>query len=210
MKTVVICDREPIAVEGLRGVIGSVEGLRLEAAESCLATGMEAFGLCRPDVLVIDKGFGLAPVLDALRELRAAGSEARVVVWGDAVSNAEALRLLHAGATGVVRKTASVGSLIDCLTAVAAGSTWIEDGLMQTPAGGLRKGQSPLTARELEVMELVERGLTNRDIAGALGIRTGTVKIHLRHIFEKTGIHGRYGLALSGLREKGLVAAAVM
>jgi DNA-binding NarL/FixJ family response regulator len=64
-----------------------------------------------------------------------------------------------------------------------------------------------LTAREQQVMELVELGTKNKDIAIALGIRTGTVKIHLKHIFEKTGIRGRYGLALSGLKEKGLVAS---
>jgi len=66
-----------------------------------------------------------------------------------------------------------------------------------------------LTTRELQVRDLVERGLKNKDIAAALGIRTGTVKIHLKHIFEKTGIHGRYGLALSGLKEKGLLAPAL-
>ena len=54
-------------------------------------------------------------------------------------------------------------------------------------------------------MELVERGFKNRDIGVSLGIRTGTVKIHLKHIFEKTGIRGRYRMALKGLREKGLL-----
>ena len=48
-------------------------------------------------------------------------------------------------------------------------------------------------------MELVEQGLKNREIGRDLGIRPGTVKIHLKHIFEKTGVRGRYGLALSGL-----------
>ena len=57
-----------------------------------------------------------------------------------------------------------------------------------------------------EVLDLVEQGMKNKDIAGQLGIRPGTVKIHLKHIFEKTGIHGRYGLALNGLKEKGLLA----
>ena len=56
-------------------------------------------------------------------------------------------------------------------------------------------------------MELVERGYRNKDIGLSLGIRTGTVKIHLKHIFEKTGIRGRYGLALSGLKHKGLLTA---
>jgi DNA-binding NarL/FixJ family response regulator len=57
-------------------------------------------------------------------------------------------------------------------------------------------------------MQLVEQGFKNREIANELGIRPGTVKIHLKHIFEKTGVRGRYGLALTGLREKGLVSLA--
>ena len=67
-----------------------------------------------------------------------------------------------------------------------------------------RTGRSALTTRELQVVDLVERGMKNREIGGALGIQTGTVKIHLKHIFEKTGIRGRYGLALNGLKQKGL------
>ena len=77
-----------------------------------------------------------------------------------------------------------------------------------SPGLPLHTGRSPLTARELQVMDLVERGFKNKEIAANLGIRTGTVKIHLKHIFEKTGIHGRYGLALSGLKHKGLLALA--
>ena len=65
-----------------------------------------------------------------------------------------------------------------------------------------------LTPREQEVLNLVEQGMKNKDIAAQMGIRPGTVKIHLKHIFEKTGIHGRYGLALNGLKEKGLLPIA--
>jgi two-component system nitrate/nitrite response regulator NarL len=64
---------------------------------------------------------------------------------------------------------------------------------------------SNLTAREAQVVELVEQGLKNKEIARSLGIRPGTVKIHLRHIFEKTGVRGRYGLALSGLQDKSIL-----
>ena len=75
---------------------------------------------------------------------------------------------------------------------------------------GLRSDRYPRTeptTREQQVLELVEQGFKNKDIANELGIRPGTVKIHLKHIFEKTGIRGRYGLALSSLRERGLVTA---
>ncbi len=82
----------------------------------------------------------------------------------------------------------------------------MEESMVRELEQPLRCARTPLTARELQVMELVERGFKNKDIGESLGIRTGTVKIHLKHIFEKTGIRGRYGLALSGLKEKGLLA----
>jgi DNA-binding NarL/FixJ family response regulator len=110
----------------------------------------------------------------------------------------------------VVRKTASLETLLDCLRTVAAGGNWMEDGLIRADESPIRFGRLPLTARELQVIELVEQGMTNRDIARELGIRTGTVKIHLKHIFEKTGVRGRYGLALSGLKAKGLLSAPVL
>jgi len=68
--------------------------------------------------------------------------------------------------------------------------------------------RSNLTMREQQVAELVEQGLKNKEIARSLGICPGTVKIHLKHIFEKTGVRGRYGLALSGLKERGYLPAA--
>jgi DNA-binding NarL/FixJ family response regulator len=51
-------------------------------------------------------------------------------------------------------------------------------------------------------MHLVEQGFKNREIAQELGIRPGTVKIHVKHIFEKMGVNGRYGLALNGLKDR--------
>ena len=84
----------------------------------------------------------------------------------------------------------------------------MEESVLQEPERTARGARSNLTSRELQVVELVEQGLKNRDIGAQLGIRPGTVKIHLKHIFEKTGIRGRYGLALSGLAGKGPAVVA--
>jgi len=65
-----------------------------------------------------------------------------------------------------------------------------------------------LTTREQQVAELVEQGLKNKEIARTLGICAGTVKIHLKHIFEKAGVRGRYGLSLSGFKERGYLPVA--
>ena len=214
VNSIAVCDTEPIVIEGLRSLLESADGLRLVAAETSLADGMAAVEELRPAVLVLDKSFGMQAVLDWLEALQKASYRTAAVVWSRQISESEAVRFLHAGAAGVVRKTASLETLLSCLDTVTSGATWMEEEMVAARIGDSVRLQSPagrqclrslLTARELQVMELVERGLKNREIGTELGIRTGTVKIHLKHIFEKTGIRGRYGLALSGLKEKGLL-----
>ena len=210
MGTVAVCDTEPIAIEGLRSLLESVEGLRVVAAETSLVEGMDAARELQPSILVVDKAFGSHAVMDCMKALQKIQSSTSVVVWGGSIPEAEALRYLQAGAAGVIRKTARLDTLLSCLRSVLAGTTWMEEDLMRETERPVRFARSPLTAREMQVMDLVERGMKNKDIGSELGIRTGTVKIHLKHIFEKTGIRGRYGLALSGLKEKGLLTMNVM
>jgi DNA-binding NarL/FixJ family response regulator len=202
VRTVLACDSEPVAIEGLRSLLDSEDGLRVVAAGNSLPEAMRAIADWSPALAVIDKSFGLDEVMDCLRTLRDSPGAPRIVVWGASISGSEAVRLLRAGAGGVVRKTAPLKILLDCIGSVASGGSWIEDEVVACVAPGPLPPRRSLTSRELQVVELVERGLTNKGIASELGIRVGTVKIHLRHIFEKTGIHGRYGLALSGLRTR--------
>jgi len=205
-----VCDTEPIAIEGLRSLLESAEGLRVVATETSFAEGLEAVRELQPSILVVDKAFGIHAVMDCPKALRKLDCQTAVVVWGAAMPEVEALRFLQAGASGVLRKSARLEVVLACLREVAGGATWMEEDPARGTERQVRLTHSPLTARELQVMELVERGMKNRDIGDVLGIRTGTVKIHLKHIFEKTGIRGRYGLALSGLKEKGLLVPALM
>lgn len=193
-------------MEGLRSLLDSIEDLRVVAAENTLEDGRDACGELHPEVVVVDKSFGANRVLEWLRELKASKTGMAMVVWGITLSEAEALRFLQAGAAGVVRKTAILGDLLNCLRTVSGGGSWMEGNLASNAEAPVRRPRSALTAREQQVMEFIEHGYKNKEIAQALGIRIGTVKIHLKHIFEKTGIRGRYGLAISGLKEKGLLA----
>ena len=165
----------------------------------------------RTDVLIIDKGLGAQIVLDALAQLPAEHGFAKatvpaVIVWGMSVTEAEALRFLQAGAKGILRKSAETGTMLSCLRDVAGGRSWMQDSVFKESAAPQAHLRSDLTPREHQVMELVEQGYKNREIAQELGIRPGTVKIHLKHIFEKTGVRGRHGLALNGLRQKGVIS----
>lgn len=206
MDRVAVCDTEPIAIEGLRSLLDSAEGVAVIAAETSLPNGKDAVRELQPSMLIVDKGFGMQSVVDWLISLRGEERSPSPIVWGSNITEGETLRFLQAGARGVLRKTSCLDSVLNCIRTVASGGTWLDEDMVFDRDHAVRAGHSPLTFRELQVAELVERGLKNKEIAAALGIRTGTVKIHLKHIFEKTGIRGRYGLALSGLKEKGLLA----
>ncbi len=187
----------------------SIDGPRVVAAATSVEDAVRALGELHPSILVVDKAFGTPTVMDWVRLLSAGDKPTAVIVWGTLMSESEALRFLQAGATGVVRKTAPLAELTDCIRAVAAGKTWMQSDVVMEGRMPLRTKRSALTPREVQVVDLVERGYKNKEIGQSLGIRTGTVKIHLKHIFEKTGIRGRYGLAVSALKHKGLLAVAV-
>jgi two-component system, NarL family, nitrate/nitrite response regulator NarL len=196
-------------MEGLRRLLESADGLSLIATETSLVDGIRVVHECQPTVLILYKALGSHAVTDWLALLKRMPGRPAAMVWGGSLNEAEALRFLHAGAMGVVRKTARLEAILTCIRTVAVGGTWMEDEMLHEPERVAQTRRSPLTTREAQVMDLVEQGMKNKEVALALGIRVGTVKIHLKHIFEKTGIRGRYGLALSGLKEKGLLQAVI-
>lgn len=204
-KTVAACDTQPVTVEGLRAVLGACLDLDFAGATDSLEGVESLVRALSPSLLLMDKALGLPGVLEQAARLRERYPRLSLVVWGVALTDAEALRLLQAGVKGVVRKTTDLQSILTCLRTVAGGSNWMEDCIFRESSRNGRRPHSDLTPREQQVMELIEQGLKNKEIARDLGIRPGTVKIHLKHIFEKTGVRGRYGLALSGLKEKGIL-----
>ena len=190
----------------MRTLLTAAGDLEFLASLNTLEAATQLVTARPPDVVVVDKGFGMRIVLDWIHDLKMAEAAPAVTVWGVSMTEAEALRLLQAGAKGIVRKTADMESILSCLRTVASGRSWMEDCVFRDSARQERYPRSELTPREHQVLEMVEQGFKNKEIALELGIRPGTVKIHLKHIFEKTGVRGRYGLAISGLKERGLVS----
>lgn len=210
-KLVSICETQPLTVYGLVHLLESTDDLRVDTSHSSPAEWMVSPRAHQTSILIIDKGLGAQTVLDALNQLPAEHGTVRstvpaVVIWGMSITEAEALRFLQAGAKGILRKSADTATILCCLRAVAQGRSWMQDCVFRDISTLETPTRTDLTPREHQVMELVEQGYKNREIALELGIRPGTVKIHLKHIFEKTGVHGRHGLALNGLRQKGVLS----
>ena len=154
----------------------------------------------RPTIVGADRGFGMHKLIEWVELVPQNSPQTEVVVWAAAISDVECFRILRAGERGIVKKTSSTNTLLECLREVSRKQLWTENLFLSKDSPLGRTRNRPLTPREEEVAALVAKGLKNREIAEALNIATGTVKIHLMHIFEKTGIRDRFELALRGLR----------
>lgn len=197
-----ICDPQPLIIEGIRSVLRESEDLEIIIATTEIDKLCAHIQRSPTEILLIDKVFcegSFSPWMQEFSPLTG------VIAWGTEISESEALHMLQSGIRGVLRKSATPETLMRCLTTIALGHSWIEDFVLRASVRGHHQ-HTTLTPREQQVVGLVEQGLSNRDIAGKLGIQPGTVKIHLKHIFEKTGVRGRYGLALTELKRRGLLA----
>jgi DNA-binding NarL/FixJ family response regulator len=200
MISVAACDLQPIVLEGLKAVLAQSKEMEFVAGSDSLDDTVGQLEQCHPAILLVDRGFGMHALLEWLGKAQRKFPDTQVVIWASSISDAECFRALQAGARGILRKNSSLPALFHCLKAVAKKEIWTENLFLagDSPLG--RSRRRPLTPREQQVSELVAKGMKNREIAETLGIATGTVKIHLMHIFEKTGIRDRFELALHGLR----------
>lgn len=207
---VVLADDHRMVLEALEQV------LRFEPDVEVLATCIDGFEALdavrkhRPDVLVLDLRM---PRLDGLGVLRALGADdgTRVVLLTAGLDEREVLEAIRLGVRGVVLKEMASRQLIQCVRKVHAGEQWIEKRsvtaaleAMLKREQGMKDVGSQLTGRELAIVQMLGRGLRNREIADELHIGEGTVKTHLHHIYRKLGVDGRLDL-MRLAREKGLV-----
>lgn len=206
--TVFACEPQPIVLEGLAKVLGGCEDLELAGSAPALGEALDIVRHSQPSVVLVDHSAGLKMVFQFIADVRSISPHSHVVLWVHDLAEIDCFRALQIGARGIVKKTLPVQSLLDCLRAVTKGDIWIESSLStQVVSVTDRRGQPRLTPREKEIVRLVCAGMKNKEIAGSLSITAGTVKVHLMHIFEKTGVKDRFELAVHGRRLLGSESA---
>jgi DNA-binding NarL/FixJ family response regulator len=185
-------------VEGVIRVFESLDDLDFAGSAPSIGDSLGALRAAAPEVVLLDDSDGIKAILEQLVDLKKAIPRSALAVWTAAATESETFRAIQRGATGVLRKTAPVATFLECVRAVARGEIWMENGgtAAAMPEGFERRVLPRLTAREREIVHFIHRGYRNRDIAGALSITAGTVKVHLMHIFEKTGVKDRFELAV--------------
>ncbi len=198
------CESQPIVIEGLRRSLEASEDLRLVGAVENPSELFDLLDDSPPRVCLIDKSFGTKAIFQLMSDLKVRSPNTEPILWAAAISEVESFRALQVGARGILKKTLPISIILDCLRTVAKGNIWIENSVSNQFVGFINRRSTPkLTPREDEILTLVMRGMKNKQIAEALCITTGTVKVHLMHIFEKTGVKDRFELAMYGRKIRG-------
>ncbi|HEX6896845.1 MAG TPA: response regulator transcription factor [Bryobacteraceae bacterium] len=191
------CESQPVMVEGLRKVLAECDDLAFAGSSVKASEALEAVTRAHPDIVLIDLAGGLASALRLVTGLRQSSVKSLPVLWVIDLPEHEAFRALQMGVRGIASKNLPVAKLMECLREVAKGTIWMDE--PQPSLDLLRnRNASRLTPREKQIVALICRGLRNKQIAESLHITPGTVKVHLMHIFEKTGLKDRVALAVRG------------
>ena len=206
---VLIVDDHPVVREGLAGMLaGKTAGaLRLEIAGEA-EDGEEALALfrrLRPDVVLMDLRMPGMDGVQAIEQIRAEAPEARILVLTTYDSDADILRAVEAGASGYLLKDAPRRDLFRAIEKVAQGESVLAPAVASRLMQRMRApAEEALSAREIEVLQLVAKGKSNREIGKALHISTATVKTHLVRIFDKLGVTDRTAAVTVAL-ERGIM-----
>lgn len=199
MTKVLLADDHPLLLRGLADLVGSEFEL-----SAVTGSGIEALRQMQenpPDIAVLDISM---PDLDGLTILslaNQAGLQVRTVFLTAFISREQIAAAAAARAWGIVMKETAPDMLLDCLRTVSSGQRWTS--FAKDAQGRTRTYQKrpherraeALTPRETEIVRLVRRGISNKEIATEIGTTEGTVKIHLKNIYQKLGVANRTALA---------------
>ncbi|MBF4581147.1 response regulator transcription factor [Curtobacterium sp. VKM Ac-2865] len=202
MTRVVLVDDHPMLRTGVAAVLGTSPDIEVVGATGDPDDVLRLVDATAPDVVVLDLGLGSRNGGDLLPELV---RRTRVLVFTATGTDIAIMRALDAGATGYLLKDASPDELSAGIRAAATGTAVYAAAVAARMLDRGRRPDESLTPRELDVLELLGAGLTNRAIAERLFMSESTVKTHLIRVFAKLGVDGRAG-AVAEASRRGVIA----
>ena len=202
---VVVVDDHPVVRDGLRGMLDGQPDLTVVGEAGNGREAVTVVARERPDVVLMDLRM---PVLDgvaATARITADQPEVRTLVLTTYDEDHDIVRAIEAGARGVLLKDAPREDLFRAIRSAARGEMVLAPTVTARMLGRMRAPQEQTpTERELEVLTLVARGLTNRAIGRELALSEATVKTHLVHLFTKLGVADRTAAVTAAL-DRGLI-----
>lgn len=201
--SVMIVDDHPIWRDGVARDLAE-RGFDVRATAQDAPSAVRIASTVRPDVVLMDLNLGRTSGVDATREITTQLPDTKVLVLSASGEHSDVLEAVKAGASGYLVKSASAQELVDAVHRTAEGDPVFTPGLAGLVLGEYRRmAEEPsgteaapqLTERETDVLRLVAKGLTSRQIAGKLVISHRTVENHVQSTLRKLQLHNRVELA---------------
>jgi two-component system NarL family response regulator len=197
-----VIDDQAVVRQGFVSLINTVADMEVIAEGTNGQQAIELFRQHQPDITLMDLRMPVIGGVDAISMIRKEFQTARIIVLTTYDVDEDIYRSLQAGAQGYLLKDMFFEELEQAIRKVHAGSRLIPGPVAERLAE--RMGGSNLTARELEVLEEIVRGRSNKEIAGLLNISEATVKSHINNLLSKLGVTDRTQAATTAL-QRGIV-----
>jgi len=213
---VLLVDDQALFREGLETLLSVHKDIQVVGQASNGQEAVEVAASVRPDVVLMDVRMPVLNGVRATRRLKKALPQCRVIVLTTFDDDEYVFDALRAGAVGYLLKDVASAQLIEAIRAAARGESILEPSVAakviaeftrvssMVPSAQMEQLVEPLSERELEILGLIARGASNKEIADQLFIAEGTVKNHVTHILGKLGVRDRTQAALKA-RELGLL-----
>jgi DNA-binding NarL/FixJ family response regulator len=199
---ILVVEDHHVVRQGLVALLKSVPDMAVVAEASDGKQGVDLFRQHKPDVTIMDLRLPVLTGVEAITQIRKEFPQARVIVLTTFDGDEDIYRALQAGARGYLLKDMFGDELMDAIRAVHAGKSRIPPAVAQRLAE--RMGGPSLTGRELEVLQNIVAGKSNKEIGRDLSISEATVKTHINSLLSKLGVTDRTQAATTAL-QRGIV-----
>ncbi len=194
---ILIVDDHPVVLAGLTSMLGTQSGIEVVGSASSGEEAMEMLRVKAADLLLLDLRMPGMSGIDTLHALKRARNCARVIILTSFETDEDIYRAVQAGAQGYLLKDAPQSDMIDAIRVVHAGKRYLPRHIATRLAE--RMMRTNLTSRELEVLNMLAKGLTNKQIGHALNISDNTVRNHVNSIIEKLEVSDRTEAATTAI-----------
>lgn len=209
---ILIADAQVMFREALRSLLEREHDFRILGEAGNGREALQLANTLKPDILLLDLSMPRVSGMEALRRLAGIHSQTRPILFVESPEKSQVVEALKLGARGILPRRTTTQMLLKCIRAVAAGEYWVGHQNISDLVECIRTADPKpeardsngfrLTRRELEIVNSIVDGYTNREIAKRFSISEQTVKHHLTSIFEKVGVTNRLELALFAMHQR--------
>ncbi|MFC0451114.1 response regulator [Rhodococcus jostii] len=203
--TVLLVDDHAVVRAGLRALLDSQPDIEVIAEAGTGEEAVDAVTECGPQLVTMDLALGSGiDGVEAIRRIRQVDPDLPVLVFTTYDTDADVVRAIDAGAIGYVLKDSTPPEIFAAVRGAAAGQSVLSPPVASRLLQQMQRPEEALTPREAELLTLLAKGMTNKELGRALFISEATVKTHLAHIYAKLGVDTRAAAVSVALRKQGI------